>query len=42
MKNEYTHIIRNAHKPIVFNIGKCTTTGLGVSRALGRLGIPVF
>jgi len=41
LKN-YDQSLKNLSKPPAFVLGKYSVTGLGISRALGRLKIPVF
>ena len=41
LKN-YEEGLKQVDKPPAFILGKYSVVGLGISRALGRLGIPVF
>ncbi len=39
--NNYNKFIKNIDAPIAFVLGRYLTTGLGVTRSLGRQGVPV-
>lgn len=42
MKSDLDEPLKQTEEPTAFVIGKYATTGLGVTRCLGRLGIPVI